>query len=362
MRVFIDYHHHDLYWSLAALFEKRLGFELYRPIGLDWFREGFSKIAEPYGNAPDTIEQYLAIGPEPGSAGGFDALRRLNGNAQAHADGTYRIPDPTHPGFEHKAITLEQFKETPFDLIVSTYGAPHDHAFDELQRLYQPKAKRLAQMGNWQQQSHVRHVLHSVPWTGGSSNAPVGQQHLHYHQEIDRELYKHVPPDMGALPYQITSCVNLLPAPQIYGAFKAELEMDALRFSAYGTNCPDGRLDGAAEVSAAMRQAHLGWHIKPFDGFGHTAMGWMATGRGVITRMDEIQEYGHDAPRLFVPGETCIAIQGWDVKAGATKIRRALEPDECVRYGEAAAARFAEVCNYDAEEHSIRVFLEGLMS
>ena len=366
VRVFADYHHHDLMWSLLRLFEKRLGWELYRPIGVEWFQEGFWKIAEPYGNAPDTISQYLGIGGGP-----VDLLRRLNGDAYpapSGPPGVYHVDDPGHPGTTHKAITLAAFKETPFDLIVSTYGPPHDHAYDLLQRLYQPKAKRLAQMGNWQQQSHVGHVLHSAPWTAPGAGAPTNQQRLHYHQEIDLALYRHEPPpvveSLGVDPFprQIKSMVNLLPAPQIYAAFKAALPEATFRAHGVGDNCTDGILKGAVEVSAAMRQSHLGWHIKPFDGFGHTAMGWMATGRGVITRMDEIQEYGHDAPRLFVPGETCIAIQGWDVEAGATKIRRALEPDECVRYGAAARARFDEICNYDAEEIEIRRFLEGLMA
>ena len=365
MRVFCDLHHGDLFWSLHALFEKRLGWELYRPIGVEWFQEGFWKIAEPYGNAPDTITQYLGIGGGP-----VDLLRRLNGDAYPAPNGppgVYHVDDPGHPGTTHKAITLAAFKETPFDLIVSTYGPPHDHAYDLLQRLYQPKAKRLAQMGNWQQQSHVGHVLHSAPWTAPGAGAPSNQQRLHYHQEIDLDLYKHLPPDAGwgdEDPWKpwISSMVNLLPAPQIFASFKAALPEVTFRAHGVGDNCTDGILKGAVEVSAAMRQSHLGWHIKPFDGFGHTAMGWMASGRAVVTRMDEIHEYGWDAPRLFVPGETCIAVQGWDVSAGVAKIRRALEPDELVRMGEAAAARFAEICDYDAEEEKIREFLGLVMA
>lgn len=41
MRVLADYHHHDLFESLAILFEDRLGWELYRPIGMEWFDEGY---------------------------------------------------------------------------------------------------------------------------------------------------------------------------------------------------------------------------------------------------------------------------------------------------------------------------------
>lgn len=341
-------------WSLHALFEKRLGWELYHPVGLDWFTQGFWKIAEPYGNAPDTIKQYLGIGGGPA-----DLYSRLNGEAVETTPGVYAIPDPGHPGTVHKGITLEAFRDTPFDLIVSTYGPPHDEAYDLLQRLYQPKARRMAQMGNWQQTTTCRHVLHSSPYT-----PTAGQHALHYHQEIDRSLFYPAPPDFhtSANPgaRRITSMVNLLPEAIIYDAFRTA--MPEVRFKAHGASCPDGTLGGAVAIAPVMREAHLGWHIKPYDGFGHTAMGWMASGRAVVTRMDEIQEYGHDATRLFVPGETCIAIQGWDVEAGVAKIRRALAPDELVRLGENAAARFAEICDYDAEEESIREFLGLVMA
>lgn len=355
IRVLADLHHNDLFFSLHALFEKRLGWELYHPVGLDWFRQGFWKIAEPYGNAPNTIEQYLGIGGGPA-----DLYSRLNGEAVETSPGVYAIPDPGHPGTVHKGITLEAFKATPFDLIVSTYGPPHDEAYDLLQRLYQPKARRMAQMGNWKQTTTCKHVLHSSPY-----EPTPGQHALHYHQEIDRALYPAAPIEFSkAHPEsrRITSMVNLLPERAIYDAFKAALPEPEVRFRAFGASCPNGPLGGAVAVAPEMRRAHLGWHIKPYDGFGHTAMGWMASGRAVVTRMDEVHEYGLDAPRLFVPGETCVAIQGWDVAAGVTKIRRALAPDELVRMGAAAAARFAEICDYDAEEASIREFLAGVMA
>ncbi|MCJ7634401.1 hypothetical protein MUP77_18670, partial [Candidatus Bathyarchaeota archaeon] len=59
--VFVELHHGDLFFSLHLLFEERLEMNLFRPIGMAWFEKGFFKIAEPYGNAPDTIDQFLGV-------------------------------------------------------------------------------------------------------------------------------------------------------------------------------------------------------------------------------------------------------------------------------------------------------------
>jgi len=55
VRVLADYHHGALYYSFHLLFEERLGFELYRPIGYEWFKRGFWK----YSRNPQVIRQYL---------------------------------------------------------------------------------------------------------------------------------------------------------------------------------------------------------------------------------------------------------------------------------------------------------------
>ena len=342
VNVFCDLHHSDLYWSLHALFERRLGWRLFRPIGREWFDAGFWKIAEPYGNPPDTIHQYLGTTAKPWGVG------CLNSNPIAR-DGYFEVADPSHDNFTHRAMTFDQFRDARFDLIVSCYGPSHDVAYDRLRDLYQPQAERLAQMGNVFQKTHCKHVIHSAPYV------PEPWQHaLYYHQEIDRALFYPTAPDPTTR--KITSCVNLLPHREIFDAYKAALP--DVEFRAYGASCPDGFLLGAKSVAEKMREANLGWHIKPHDGFGHTAMGWMASGRAVVTRMDEIREYGHDAPRLFVPGETCIPVDGVRAALGRS-VRRGL--GSSMALGENAARRFDEVCNYAAEEVEIRQFLEGVI-
>lgn len=345
MKVFADLHHSDLYYSLILLFEERLGWELYRPIGLDWFYNGFWKIAEPYGNAMDTVNQYLEINER-----GWNQYENLNGE-HYFKDDIYHVYDPGH-GYYQKAITLEKFQSMKFDLIMPTYQ-PHDRPYEMLRNLYQPHAPVVAQMGNLNQRTHLPYAIHTTPY-----HPRGGQQTVCYHQEIDPKLYKYVPPNPDTK--AVFSMVNCLPYANIYQQYKAALPDIDMR--AYGASCPDGSLFGCAGVSESMREANMGWHCKPGDGFGHTAMGWFASGRPVVTKMSDVVSYGADAPRLFEPGVTCIDLEANTVQENCRLIREWLEPENNLRRSEIACQRFREVVNYDEEAKQLKSFFERLVS
>lgn len=344
MNVFTDLHHGDLYFSLHLLFERRLGWNLYRPIGLDWFHQGFWKVAEPYGNAMDTVNQYLEINNH-----GWDQYKNLNGTHYVD-DEIYHALDPGHHYYQ-KAITFEKFKSMKFDLIVPTIQS-HDVPYERLRTLYQPQAQVVAQMGNLNQRTHLPYAIHTTPY-----HPRPGQQTVMYHQEIDPDLYHYEPPNPNSK--CIFSMVNCLPYAQIYNQYKAALPEVDMR--AYGASCPNGSLSGSAGVSAAMREANMGWHCKPGDGFGHTAMGWFASGRPVVTRMSDVVSYGADAPRLFEPDVTCINIEAGTLQDNVRKIRQWLEPENNLRLAETACQRFKEVVNYDEEARQLQLFFERIM-
>ena len=110
-----------------------------------------------------------------------------------------------------------------------------------------------------------------------------------------------------------------------------------------------------------MRQDNLGWHLKPGDGFGHTAMGWFASGRGVVTNMTQVARYGNDAPRLFDPSYTCIDLDSHTVQENCQLIREALEPEKNRQLAENARKRFHEVVNYNAEAEQVKQFLTRVL-
>jgi len=344
LNVFTDYHHGDLYFSLQLLFERRLGFALYRPIGLEWFQQGYWKIAEPYGNAADTINQYLAINKL-----GWNPYKNLNGQHYIE-DGVYNVYDPGH-GCYQKAITVEKFASMKFDIILPTYE-PHEVPFLKLRDTYQPGAKMMAQIGNWHQKSRLPYVIHSAPYA-----AQPGQRVVYYHQEIDPALFSYSAPDPATR--RVYSFVNCLPHAPTYHAYKAAL-LD-VEMKAYGAGSPDGPVSGSAGVASKMREANVGWHLKPFDGFGHTAMGWFAIGRPVVTTMSDVVGSGGDALSLFEPGVTCLNVEAGDLASNCAAIRRMLQPEENLMWSQRVQRRFSDIINYDREAEQIRELIEGVL-
>jgi hypothetical protein len=134
-----------------------------------------------------------------------------------------------------------------------------------------------------------------------------------------------------------------------------------VEMKAYGAGSPDGPVSGSVGVAAKMREANVGWHCKPFDGFGHTAMGWFAIGRPVVTTMKDVVMSGGDALSCFEPGVTCLDVGSGDITSNCAVIRRMLQPDENLRWSERVRRRFHDVINYDREAEQIRALVEGTL-
>ena len=342
MKVFLDLHHSDLYYSLYLLLEKRLGFELYRPIGMDWFYEGYWKIAEPYNNALDTVGQYLNV----------DRTPFINGSVNNNflKDEIYFIYDPAHK-YHQRAIEFEKFKSIKFDIILSTFHA-HDYVFETLKNLHQPNAKLIAHMGNTFQTTHLKNVIHSVPYKPKDN-----QNCIYIHQEIDTNIYNYTQPDK--LTKNIYSVTNLMPYTETYYLYKSLL--NEFNFKYYGIGCVDGVLNGTLGVYEKMRESNIGLSLKPLGGLGHSNMGWFYSGRGLITNMSQHKIYGEDALKYFEPDVTCIDIDGDTVEENCKKIRKWMMPENTIKLGENAKRRFHEIINYDYEELEFRKFLENII-
>jgi hypothetical protein len=345
MKVFVDLHHSDLYYSLHLLLEKRLGFELYRPVGMDWFNEGYWQIAKPYSNDLSIVKQFLNIDidhPERyhPSCGNYIVSCKNN---------IYYVYEPIHDYYQ-KAITLETFKNTKFDLIISTVQE-HDHTFQILKDKYQPTAKHIAQLGNVGQKTEVKDVFHSVTY----KPYPYQNSAL-IHQEIDTNLYKFTPinPDTK----NIYSVVNLSAYIDVYNTYKDQLT--ECNFKYYGINSPDGILDGTLGVSQKMTDANMGWCLKHLGGLGHSNMGWCYSGRPIITNMSQHRFFGGVALQLFEPNVTCIDIESANIESNVKKIRDWLITENSIKYGENLRNRFLELVNYDEEEIRFRKFLSNV--
>ena len=110
-----------------------------------------------------------------------------------------------------------------------------------------------------------------------------------------------------------------------------------------------------------MRDTDVGWHAKRWsDGYGHVIHNLFAVGRPVFgfrtyyaTQM---------AGPLWVDGVTSYDI-GTRSPAEVAGLIRELrdDPERHLRMCEAAAARFREVVDFDAEEQAIRAMLAQVL-
>lgn len=343
MKVFADFHHTSLYKSLQLLFEKRLGWELYRPIGEDWAIQGYWKIAEPYGNDPGTIRQFLGTDTHR-----WEQYTFLNGDYVLE-DNVYHIYDPISKTHQ-KAITLDTFKEMKFDIILSSYQ-PHDETFALLREKYQPQAKHIAQMGNIYQTTSVKNVMCSTV----EYPVPPDTNVVFYHQEFDTNIFQYKKPENRT---QITSFVNLHPASNIYDVYKNNLP--EFTFNAYGALCPDGTITGEQNIADIMSNSAFGFHVKPRgDGFGHVLWNWYACGRPVITHgSDYADKLGG---KLLEDGKTCINLEFSDFEGNLKKIRYWSLPENHNEMCQNAYNKFTQECNFDEEFERIKIFLSNMI-
>lgn len=348
-KVFTDFHHSSLLRSLVILFENRLGMEVYRPIGMEWYEQGYWAINDQH----DTAKQYLSLEQAYKPSDGTPPLNLPSGKSQE--DGVYYCADP---GMKtgHRACTLEYFKNNQFDFVIASIPQ-HIPLFKELIRKYQAKAKLIVQMGNnWDiKQYSDLNVLASI--------APVdGVDAMYYHQEFDLNIFK---PDKTMPTRKIHSFINCLPdigggsAWDDYNSLITALKGKGFEFKSFGGQCPDGNMNGALNLAHKMRESQFIFHVKPGgDGFGHIIHNAYAIGRPVIARSSQYR--GQLAEQLLVPG-TFIDLDKHsfpDVKNMIVRLTHS--PEDLAAMGNRASNRFSEVVDYVREAKEVWKWLERL--
>lgn len=345
MNVFADYHHGGLYKSLKLLFEDKLGFNLYRPIGLDWYLNGFWNIADPYPDPMDTALQYLDINSRE-----YSQYENLNGGHYIK-DGIYYVWDAAEE-IHHKCITFEQFKEMQIDIVLSSIPA-HDVSYARLIRDFKPKAKHIAQMGNIYQTSDVSNVMCST------APYPVqeGKNVVFYHQMFDLDIFKYKEPINTEIKH-INSFVNILPQQDLFQQYRTALP--EFKFESFGASCPDGSVTGNHNLAEKMSSSHFGWHVKPGgDGFGHVIHNWFACGRPIITNGSDY--YDKLASLLLEDGVTCIDLEQATFQDNVSRIKKWAEPENHIKLCQNAYNRFKDVVDFDGEVENIKLFLDRLI-
>ena len=333
------------------LFEGRFGGEVYRPVGMDWFTEGYWKINDK----EDTAKQFLGMDQVYIPTDGTPPLNI--GHADPVEHGTFHCMDPGAMS-AHRACTLEYFKSTQFDYVIASIP-DHVEAFEELIEKYQPKAKLIIQMGNnWNiSQYEGKNVMASMkfdPKEVEDVNA------IMYHQEFDRSIFYSTEAAPSRKIYSFVNCIKEMPqAWSDYQEMKEILEPQDFILNSFGGQCPDGNMNGPKDLAQAMWRSQMVFHVKPGgDGFGHIIHNAYACGRPVITRKSFYA--GQLAENLMVSG-TFIDIDDLGVEGAAqTVVAITEDPDILKEMGEKAANRFNQVVDYVEEAKDIREWLEQL--
>ena len=349
MKILVDYHHHDLYESLCLLFEDRFGWELYRPIGMDWFAQEYWNLERRW-HGDGVAKQYL----EPW------------GDDAAHDSYSERL-DKSHDRWQ-KLLTIEQARDLRPDLVISSVAHNHE-GFARFAK--EVGAKFALHLGNVRfseiDMREDRWDLADFGLVTSIMPRPVDKPHVVYHQEFSLTDFRHEPPEYHE-PFRISSFVQCFAEnTRTYADFTRiatdHPEFDWRVYGAYGS-CPTdqwaaGNLSKCADVGAAMRASDVAWHAKQWsDGFGHVIHNWFAVGRPVFG----FASYYADqlAGPLWVDGVTSYDLTNRSQDEVALLLAQLYaDPDKHLRMSEAAAARFREVVNFDEDAAKVRALIEA---
>ena len=355
MNVFCDFHHASLLNSLILLFERRLGGNLYRPIGMEWYDQGYWNVYDH----PFTREQFLGIGggtAKPPPQMYPDGTRPLN-VVDKVVDGVYYCQD-IDSGYYNKAITLKKFMELNFDYVIASIPQ-HIAPFKQLCQDHHSHPKMIFQVGNaWSMEAgRADNIMASANIGNSAPNFIV------YHQEFDLDIFK---PDWEMEPGpNIYSFVNCFGIERFYdNDFQlftiVEKLLKTCNFKAYGGQCRDGAAHGSVELADKMREARFIWHTKwGGDGYGHIIHNAAAVGRPLIAKIEYYR--GKLAEPLLVDGVTCIGIDGLNERGIVDKIEYYTEPTRWGKLCRNMYAAFKKHVDFDAEQKQIEQFLAKLV-
>lgn len=366
MNVFVDFHHASLLNSFILLFEKRLGGNVYRPIGMDWATQGYWRVYDH----PATQEQYLGIGgatpdgtPPLNDVDAYDSLGQVT-------RGIFNCQD-IDSGLTNKAITFNAFMSMPFDIVIDSLPQ-HLESFKKLCELHPSKPKLIYQIGNqWDvmDTTITKNVMCSALIQPGY--VPQKVNFISYHQEFDTSLFH---PDEALTGIDLSgNNILVSPAKNIYSFVnvfynfpdwslfeEVERLLSDFTFRSYGGQCRDGAAHGSKELADKMREARFIWHTKAGgDGYGHVLFNTAAVGRPLITKKSYYS--GKLGEKLMIDGETCINIDNLTVNEIVDKIKYYSQPELYKKMSERVYQNFTEQVNFDKEEQEIRKFLDRLV-
>lgn len=347
MQVLCDFHHAGLLNSFILLFEKRLGYKVYRPIGEDWFNEGYWKVY----NHPATVAQFLGIGSA--TPDGTPPLNEVEG----FNNGVYNCHDISS-NRTNRAITLDQFRKMNFGIVIASLPQ-HIEPFKKLCKEHWSRPKFIFQIGNqWlNEASNCENIMASSRLELPNSNSVV------YHQEFDLNVFSKTSSEV--VEPVVSSFMNCFNIDQMFkedwDLFQMiERLMPDYRFRCYGGQGRDGCCNGDEELARTIKSSKFVWHTKRGgDGYGHIIHNAAACGIPMIVKKEYyLGKLGED---LMIDGETCICIDNLNPQQIIEKIRHYSQYPIWKIMSNNVYLNFKKKVDFDKEEKEMRHFLSKLV-
>jgi glycosyltransferase involved in cell wall biosynthesis len=361
MRVLTDLHHFDLYYSLQLLFEERLGWELYRPIGMDWKTQGFwlihggkDEVAECYlsevdGRCKELLSSYSNFKEIPWAVYALH-LPRI-GCIEPLEEGLFRVLDQSKDVWQY-GITLEAFRNTKFDLLVASTPM-QSVAFAELIKLYQPQAKLVLQMGNnWPIPFHVNNFMIPYPYPACHDKNSVV-----YHQEFNLSIFSF----SSSFPSKCINAYVWFPeSEELMNQVASCLPDFSFRFFGDTNKSLDQIILRSDTLAQTIKDSMFTWIIKPGgEGYGHILFNSFACGKPVIIRRADYINCSGD--KLLIDGKTCIFLDDRSPLEIANLIKYYSQPEQYKKMCHAVYKQFIQTVDFDREFREIKLFLGRLL-
>lgn len=333
MKVFTEWHHGGLFHAMQMLFEGRLGGQLFAPVGTQWWSEGFWK----YNDNPAVIKQYL----DPMSCG-------------PPVDGYLYYHDASEEIYQRR-ITLDQFKQMKFDVILCTL-AEHQLIYKRLRDEFQPEAKLIQLSGNQGERLDFSMIENFIDTTNGYE-PPANVNAVKIHQEFPTAPFH---PEAPKSHKTIKNFMNCLHESRFYPIWEMlKKDLPDYEFKMHGGQGDDGNISGLGKLGDAIRGAAFVFQVKAEgEGFGHVIHNAYCAGRPVITAAEFYR--GKTAECLIQDEYSAICIDNKPWDQVLERIRYWSEPERHALMCARARALFEKYVNFDQDEEAFRVFLERL--
>ena len=324
--------------------------ELYRPVGMEWYQEGFWNVFPHI----DTARQYLDLhaadhATEEGRrrlSEGLDSISRYN---EKLLDGTYLVYSPLHEK-KYKAITLPLFKQKKFDIIICSMPQ-HLDCLLQLRDQFQPQAKFVYQVGNnWIIPRWVPNVLSSAKGIKLRGEPNI----VYYHQEFNAKAFE--PDGTRFNPRTMISMTHYMQEPELF--FGLERALSNWTFKAYGAGNRDLSVNPPhSNIINTFKTTGFVMHIKKEgDGFGYNGFSACAAGKPLVLRKSHFR--GMTIEPFLTDGETCIDIDEKPTELIIDLLEKAASDYQS--WSSRVLTRFKEVVNFDKEAENIRSFFGNL--